>query len=131
MTALEPQTEPPWKPSRAQLIRELVAAGYKNKDISRWCVEAGYESPSPSALHRARTYETKGRPPPTRPSYYTLCKEYLEAHSRAVSKGLIISMTREMKVLLDLMERCILQDKMREPLTPRRVRKKRKAKPKP
>lgn len=116
--------------SRAALIRELVAAGLDNKAIRAKCVEAGFDAPPHKSLYSARNYQPKGRPPPVRPSYYSLCLWFLEERERARARGIPLALTPKMIDLLSVMELNIIQDIRRVPLTKRRYPKKRKPKKK-
>lgn len=118
---------------RAAFIRELLAVQPRitNKAIRKRCLEAGYDEPRPEAIYRARNYVTKGRAPASRPTYAFLWDEFLEAHAAALAKGIPVAVTQRMKDAMEVAQRCRIQDRTREPLTSRRVKKKRKAKTKP
>lgn len=83
----------------------------------------GYEEPKPEAIYRAKTYKTRGYPVASRPSYYFLWKEFLQAYDRAYRAGKPIVITEKMKELIDVAEGCVMQDQIREPIAPKRRRK--------
>lgn len=114
-----------WR-SRADLIRECVAAGMSPRDIRARCVAEGYNEPKPEAIYRAKTYKTRGYPVASRPSYYFLWKQFLSFYDAAVRSGKPIVLTEKMHEIIQLADQSLLQDQAREPLTNRR--RKRKAK---
>lgn len=108
---------------RADFIRECLAAGLSPKEIRARCVAAHYPEPKPEAIYRAKTYKTKGRPLASRPSYYTLWREFLAEYDRAYRKHILLGITGKMKEIIDCADLCVTQDLSREPITPRRKRK--------
>lgn len=118
-----------WRP-RADLIRECVAAGLPASEIRARCLAEGYEV-SDKSFHQA-VYSARKRaprPPPARPSYYQLCQAFVREYENAYRAGKLLAVTREMKNLIDVMSSCLLADQLREPLTERRAKRKRKRDP--
>lgn len=122
-----PKNNPNWWRPRADLIRECVELGLPTREIKARCLAEGYTADDASfrqAVYSAR--KSEGYPIASRPSYYGLWKMYLIAYEEAYRSGKVIGHTREMQNLIDEATRCVTQDQIREPITDRRARKKKR-----
>lgn len=124
---MDTPNNPVWWRSRADLIRECVAAGLTSDQIRARCLAEGYEI-DPKTFHQAVYSARKRNPRPlaARPSYYQLCQAFVREYESAYRAGKMLIITQEMKNLIDTMSSCLLVEQLREPLTERRSKRKKK-----